>query len=91
MQFITDCVGVPYQDLDHLHQTIDSSTDITYRTFRKQVGGDLVDWIAQSLGYDPTGRNLHIKQDWAVRFYRSTGKGKRCYFLVWSGIEYIFQ
>jgi len=33
---------------------------------------------------------FHIKDDWAVSFCKSKYKGKPCYYIVHSGIEYIF-
>lgn len=37
----------------------------------------------QTIGY-------HIKDDWAVGFWRSEYRGKPCYYITHSGIEYIW-
>ena len=34
---------------------------------------------------------FHIKDDFAVGFWRSRYEGKRCYYITHSGIEYIFM
>lgn len=73
-----DCV----EDLDTM---IESATDITYRTMLRHCEG-LLKW-AESRGYD---RHLRLQNDWHVSFHKSTFQGQPCYFLQWSGIEYIW-
>lgn len=87
-QFYSDCVSWPRHDVDDgLIPMVDNAIDITYRTFRKNVGGLLTDTLAANLGYD---RDLHISQDYAVSFHRSKLHGHRVYYVRWSSIEHVF-
>jgi hypothetical protein len=71
---------------------------ITWDTFRKHVPVDEVQRIFPSYSYQRETYNhvgeltigFHIKDDWAVGFFRSRYRGKRCYYISHSGIEYIF-
>jgi hypothetical protein len=58
---------------------------VSYRTMRRRCAG-LTEW-ARSKGYD---RWLPLKNDPHVAYYRSTFRGVPCYYLVWSGIEFIW-
>ena len=64
---------------------IEAAVDVTYRTMRRVCEG-LQEW-AKAHGYD---NDLPLSKDWHVSYHRSTFKGKLCYFLQWSGIEYIW-
>jgi len=61
-------------------------SDIEFATFARRV-----EWqpIAVEMGY---GRKngLLLKNDWSVRFYKSTYKGIPVYIMVHSAIEYVF-
>jgi len=46
--------------------------------------------VEQMLGYDKIKDVLKIDEDYSVSFHRSKFKGKRCYYVRWSGIEFIF-
>jgi hypothetical protein len=76
-------------EAEALTAMMDQATDVTYRTmFRHCI--DLLDW-AKSHGYETDSRRgLTLRQDWAVSYHRSKFKGLRCYYLRWSGIEFIF-
>ena len=68
---------------------VDEAIDITLCTFRKHCVGFAE--IATQLGYAQDSRKgLTIAQDWHVSYHRSKYNGERCYFLQWSGIEYIW-
>lgn len=90
MNLVTTCVGLPQRDVPALNKMQDDAIPVTYRTFRKRVGESLDEW-AQAAGYVVKGPGLHLKDEWAVSFYRSKWKGKRCYFMTWSSIDHIFQ
>jgi hypothetical protein len=80
-----NCVCVADGEL--IHHMMDNSTEITYRTFRKNVDKDNFLEVERNLGYD---RNLRMLNDWHVRYYKSKIKGHPVYYFVWSAIEYIF-
>ena len=81
-------VSVPMKDVGELHAMIDNALMITFGTFARHCN-----WraVAQQLGYQVgPGKDLHMRDDYAIRFYRSKWKGKRCYYIRWSAIEYVF-
>lgn len=83
------CVDCSMADVPALHAMIESATDITFETFARRCN-----WrsVAETLGYAVGNAPglLHINKDYHVRFKRSTWKGARCYFIVWSAIEHVF-
>ena len=65
------------------------AVEVTYRTFRRRCHG--LDAWARQMGYAVAAESgLHLKNDWAICFYRSTYRGRKCYYLVHSAIEYIW-
>ena len=87
-KFVTDCVSVHPADVDSLDQMIDQSRSITLATFARYVD---IRPIEHRLGYSRTkAYGLHLKNDYAVAFYRSEFKGIRVYYMVHSSIEYIY-
>ena len=58
---------------------------VSYRTMRRRCDG-LAEWAKQK-GYD---RWLPLKNDRHVSYHRSVFRGATCYYLVWSGIEFIW-
>ena len=62
---------------------------VTLRTLRRRCQ-DLPQW-ERDMGY-VTGNQigLHLKDDWAVRFYRSRYNGRPCYFIHHSSSEHIW-
>ena len=81
-----------------INNMVDDAQDITWETFRKHVHWSEVKRIFRDYSYrrenfmDNGEWNIgfHIKDDWAVSFCKSKYKGKPCYYIVHSGIEYIF-
>jgi hypothetical protein len=64
----------------------DKMREITFETFARHV-----DWqpIAAEMGYGrETG--LFLRNDWCVRFHKSTYKGSPVYVMIHSAIEYVF-
>lgn len=82
--FLTSCVEC--EDVDALSQMIEDAEQLTYRTFRKHLGPQLLVW-AREKGYD---RDLPLQRDWHVTYYRSTFGSDPCLFLCWSAIEFIW-
>lgn len=89
--FETCCV---YSTAELINDMVDRAIDITWKTFCKHVGVDSVRDLFPDYSYTcgerKTTCGFHIKDDWAVSFHRSKYNGKKCYYLVHSGIEYIF-
>jgi hypothetical protein len=88
MQFRYSCVDTYGKSLRELEYIIDHMRDITYQTWRKAVGSRDADQYASQMGY---GDWLHIKNDWAVTFFKSRLPDKRpVYGVVHSAIEYVW-
>jgi hypothetical protein len=90
--YLTCCVDVHRSEADVLHATIEARQEISRRTFMSKVSrAEMADLFPGYLWnpYD-RGRGLRMADDFCVSYYRSTWKGKRCYYVLWSGIEFIF-
>lgn len=81
--FETDCVS---SDGESIRAMVDApeQRQITIGTFARHVD---IREAGRMLGYD---RNLPLRRDWHVSYHRSIYRGRRCYYLRWSGIEHIF-
>lgn len=91
MIFVGDCTHLRGRDIQEM---VDSSIEITYRTFIKHVGIDLLKTIYPFSTYDwGSGKSdyLRLKNDYMVSYHRGKYKGKLCYYIYHSAIEYIFQ
>jgi hypothetical protein len=68
---------------------LDRAREITFRTFKRHCQ-EFDGWcrgMSYSVGNE---RGLHIKDDWAVSFHKSGYRGRPCYFVTHSAIEYIW-
>jgi hypothetical protein len=72
---------------DDIIDMVDNARQISYRTFCKHIKSQDLKHIKEALGY---GKDLSLKRDWAVSFYKSKYKNKPCYYLCHSMIEYVF-
>lgn len=92
------CVDLSMDDVPDLNDTTDRAREISFRTFARHT-----DWqdVAKSLGYTignhtyvtsrgDHGRLLTLGRDYHVSFYRSHWRGKPCYYMEHSAIEYVF-
>ena len=79
-----NCVGLNRTEAYHLQETIDEAKGITWNTFSKVC--DYVDIEREVIGES----GIKLKDDWAVSFYSSMYKGKKCYYFRHSAIEYVF-
>jgi len=78
----TDCVNSDAVSIDDM---IDSSVEITLRTFLKHISReDLYDVLPI---YNKT---FPIEKDYHVSYHRGKYQGKKCYYVVHSAIEYVF-
>lgn len=88
-EYLTCCTELTHADAPELHAMIEERIEVSFDTFRRNCA-----WkpLAHALGYrvGRRGSALHLKDDWAVHFYRSFFKGKPCYYMDWSRIEHIF-
>lgn len=81
VRFVGTCVSLGSYWLDRYD---DSSKDISYKTFRKYVGGDIVREINENVGVPP------ISRDWAVSFSKGLWKGKKAVCMMHSAIHHIW-
>ncbi len=88
-QYFKSCVDHSPGEVPALSAMVDDAIDVTLATIRKHCGGFNA-W-AMVMGYAKTRREgLVIADDWAVSYHRSKYNGKRCYYVRWSAIEYIW-
>lgn len=71
---------------------IENAKEITHRTFVKYVDQrQATDALSTELGVEyGKGTGLTLKDDWSVSYHKSTFKGKQCYYMTHSAIEFIF-
>lgn len=87
-EFITSCVDVPLSKVQDLFDMMDRARDVSFATFARRTRWQS---IAASLGCAVgSQKGLHLKDDYHVSFKRSTWRGRPCYYLDHSRIEYIF-
>jgi len=83
--FETSCVGARGEDINEMRQ---DPREITYRTMLKHCDLSVV---AEQLCYGKRKDvDITLKEDPYVAYYKSTYRGKPCYYLVHSAIEYIW-
>lgn len=71
-----------HSDAHNINRMVDNATEVQWRTFAKHC-----DYIPLE---KEISSGVKFKNDWAVSFYKSKFKGKDCYYLRHSSIEYIF-
>ncbi len=86
-KYLTNCVDS--DDGPGIADMVDQAREITWETFRHRVSVSEVK-AKFPLYWEINAKPAHIKDDWSVRFYSSEYKGKRCYFIDHSAIEYIW-
>ena len=93
--FIGDCVSFnsrSLKDREALSDMVDNYRDVSYRTLIRHVPVALLAELFPHCAWGPgQPSELRLKDDWSVRFCRSTIWGKRCYYVRWSAIEFIFM
>ena len=85
-RYLECCINSTAKDI---HAMIDAAKEVTLGTMRRNC--DLND-LEKQFAYDTGGERggLRLKDDWHVRYYKSVYKGRPCYYLKHSAIEYIF-
>jgi hypothetical protein len=86
--YATCCV---HDAADAIIAMTEQAREVTYQTACRHLKEALRDW-AEGMGYAtaPRERGLRLKGDWHVRYYRSRYRGKPCFYVVHSAIEYVF-
>jgi hypothetical protein len=85
--FLTRCIEA---QADELHDMDDRAIEITYGTFMRHVDRREVEQYLPATYEQDARRGLTLKNDYAVRYYRSVFRGKRCYGIDHSSIDHIF-
>jgi len=88
--FETDCTQCDHR-VDALNAMIEEGMEreITYGTMLRHCQG-LLTW-AKAHGYDlRKDQGLTLRLDCHVTFHKSHFEGRPCYYLQWSGIEFIW-
>lgn len=88
MNYLTCCVSCDQSDVPDLESMMDESEDIEHDDFVEALSTEAYEQFFESLGY---GDWLHLKDDYAVSFSRSTFRGEECVYCTHSSIEYIFS
>lgn len=84
-EFQTDCV---HSTAEAINAMTDAARDVSLRTMRRHC--DLSEF-EESLGYFRNSRQgLTLAGDWAISYHKSTYRGRPCYYLCHSCIEYIW-
>ena len=77
--FHTNCVN---STANLINSMVDNAKEIIWETFIKHVD---INELKSMFAFTP-----HLKDDYAVFFYKSIYNGEKCYFMEHSRIEYIF-
>lgn len=89
-RYVTSCIEANGDDINEMRRH-PKCRAISYATMSHQCAA-LLDWaIDKGYHYAPgPTRHLTLANDHHVAYYSSYYQGKRCYFLVWSAIEYVW-
>lgn len=88
-KYWTCCVDLHrIEDVESLQAMVSRAQRVTYRTMLGHCQG-LLDWAVEH-GYVVRGQDLRMKNDWHISYHKSVFLGRPCYFLRWSGIEFIW-
>jgi hypothetical protein len=81
--YTTCCIN---STAEFINAMVDNARRVTLRTIQKHCEG-LAEW-ADSMGYCRGG--LTLNRDWSVSYWKSKYRGKPCYYIDHSSIEYIW-
>jgi hypothetical protein len=85
-RYLTCCV---HSTAEKIGAMVDAARIVSFRTVARHCA-DLHEW-ARSMSYAVGAeRGLHLKDDWAVSYYKSCYDGQPCYYIAHSAIEHIF-
>lgn len=92
-RYFKSCVDFTGDEVEHLLAMLDSEaeTRVTLATLRRHCGAAVISAWATGHGYELSKRRgLTMAGDYAISYHRSIYRGERCYFIRWSGIEFIW-
>lgn len=85
-RYATSCIN---STAEAIHALVDAARDVCFATIRRHCIG-LDDW-ARDMGYAVGSQHgLHLKDDWAVSYHKSSYRGVPCYYVRHSAIEHIW-
>lgn len=90
MNYITSCVAIGHQDVPALNDMIEQARQVSYRTAQRAIGHDALASTFPDYDWSRRPRDLTMKRDWHVAYFRSEFRGKPVVYVVHSAIEYIF-
>ena len=89
LEYVGNCTNAHMAD--GLSDMMDNAVEVSYRTLVAAVGRDALAEAFPQFDWSSRPRDLTMKDDYAVSYYRSTFKGKPCYYVRESGIEHVFM
>ncbi len=90
LPFFSTCVGWPLP-VDELTEMIDTSKDISRKTFLKYVDPEQMLELERDLGYERRpSRGLTMAQDYGVSYSKGLLRGCPAVYFTWSAIEHVF-
>lgn len=87
-QYVYECSCVE-GDGQAISDMTEQAIDVGYRTALRHCQG-LLDWAATKGYAKRATAGLTLREDWAVSFHRSRFQGRRCYYICWSAIEFVW-
>lgn len=87
MEYITNCTNSTAELINAMTET---SKEISYRTFEKRVGKNLLADIFPFYTWGKRDGGLKMHNDYAVSYFKGTYAGEPVYYCDHSMIEYIF-
>jgi hypothetical protein len=88
-KYIGNCTHLDGEDIQEM---VDNSKSIVFQTFHRNIDGgkaSLAD-VFPDYAWRKTEEGMRMQFDWHVKYFKSVYKGKSCYFVVHSGIEYVW-
>ncbi len=74
-----------------INDMTDQAHEVTYDTLARRVGADQLRYTFPFYTWGPGNEpGIRMKNDWAVAYFRSTYRGRPCYYVQQSSIEYIY-
>jgi len=89
MRFYIKCVDAEGEDVQHIEDMCEESTEIDWDTFKNYI--DIAELEGLFPDYTWTKNGLQLWNDQGVTFYKSKYDGKECVYLTHSAIEYVFR
>lgn len=84
--YIGDCTGLSG---DLISNMTDTAEDLTYDEFIFIVSENELVKVFPDYDWN-NGKNLKLRDDWAVSFHKSKYDGRDCLYVKWSAIEFVW-